>query len=69
MINTVAVKKRMIDMGMSNNDLAEKTNTSKSYMSSVINGKKSLSLRMAKKMKNALEISDEDFTFYFIHSE
>ena len=69
MINTVAVKKRMIDMGMSNNDIAEKANTSKSYMSSVINGKKSLSLRMAKKLQHALQISNEEFMFYFMHSE
>ena len=69
MVNTIAIKKRMLDLGLTNSELAKLISVNPCYLSTVINGKKSLTLGIAGKLQNALEISDEDFTFYFMHRE
>lgn len=66
MINTVAVKKRMLEMGLSNNDLAKKIGSHPSHVSNVVNGHNTLTLGMANKLQHALEISDDDFMHYFM---
>lgn len=69
MVNTIAIKKRMLDLGLTNSELAKLISVNPCYLSTVINGKKSLTLSIAGKLQHALQISNEEFMFYFMHSE
>ena len=66
MINTKAIKRRMIDYDYTNSELADKIGVSQSYMSGVINGSKPLTLGMAEKLQEALNIYNDDFAYYFL---
>ena len=69
MINTKAIRHRMVDLDLTNAQLADEAEVSPSYMSSVIYGKKALTLEMAKKLKGILQVPDEKFSYYFLADE
>lgn len=69
MINTTEVKKRMLDYGVSNAQLAKAVGVTDTYMSSVVNGKRTLTLCVAEKIQETLEIPNELFGYYFLDGD
>lgn len=65
-MNTKEIKKRMVDYGFTNAELADRIGVTPSHFSGVLNGKKALTLGVADKIQQALEIPDELFAFYFM---
>lgn len=68
-MNTKEVKKRMVDFGYTNNELADRLGVTPAHFSGVLNGKRTLTLGMADKIQQALEIPDEQFAFYFMRRD
>lgn len=66
MVNTKALKMRMLDHGVTVNELADMVGIRPAYMSSLINGKRPLTLKVANSIQKALEIHNTDFGFYFL---
>lgn len=69
MVNTKELKKRMVDYGLTNAQLADEVGVSVPYMSALINGKKQITLHIAEKVQEALEIPDERFAHYFLRGK
>lgn len=69
MVNTKEIKKRMIDYDLTNAQLADEVGVSVPYMSSVINGKRTLTLHVAEKIQKVLEIPNELFGYYFLRGK
>lgn len=69
MINTKAIKCRMIDFDLTVAELADKVEVSPSYLSGVISSKKTLTLGMAEKLQEALDIDNDSFGYYFLSGE
>lgn len=65
-MNTKELKKRMVDYGLTNNELADRVGVTPQHFSGVLNGKRSLTLEVANKIQKELEIPDEKFAFYFM---
>lgn len=65
-MNTKAVKCRMIDKGLTNAEMADKIGVTPQHFSGVLNGKKPLTLNMANKIQEVLEIPNDDFGHYFL---
>ena len=66
MVNTKAIKKRMIELGMSNNELAEAVGRTPQHVSGVVNGRKPMTLKMAFDIQEALDIPNSEFDYYFL---
>lgn len=60
LINSNALKKAMFLKGLNLSDLAIKTEVSTTYLSQIINGKKTPSPKLAKKIANVLDLDIED---------
>ena len=69
MINVKGIKKRMIDCGLTTAELADKFGLSVPYTSSVINGKRTLTLHVAESIQQALGIPNELFGHYFLKEQ
>ncbi|MGN0743070.1 MAG: helix-turn-helix domain-containing protein [Candidatus Fimadaptatus sp.] len=69
MINTKAVRHRMVDLDLNNSKLAEACGVSAPYMCSIVKGQKPLTLGIAFKMQKALGVSDDEFCFYFMQRD
>lgn len=69
MINTKEIKKLLIDKDLNISDVAMCVGKSYSNTLLKINGKTSMTLYEAEKIQELLEISDNDFGFYFLHKE
>jgi antitoxin component HigA of HigAB toxin-antitoxin module len=65
-VNTKEIKKRMVDYGLTNAELADRIGVTPSHFSGVLNGKKTLTLGVANRIQKVLEIPDELFAFYFM---
>lgn len=65
-MNTKELKKRMVDYNMTNAELADKIGVTPTHFSGVLNGKRPLTLGLANKIQEALEIPNEDFGHYFL---
>lgn len=61
--NQSAIKQRMFVLGLNLTDFSKTINVGVSYLSQIINGKKSPSPKLAKKMAEVLEV---DITDIFI---
>lgn len=66
MINTKAIRNRMTDFNLTNAELADKVGVSSAYLNWVIEGRKDLTLSMAEKIQAELDISNDEFGFYFL---
>lgn len=66
MVNTKAIKCRMIDYDLTTAELADKIGLTPSYTSAIISGKRALTLSVANKIQEVLEISNDDFGHYFL---
>ena len=69
MVNTKAIKIRMMEAGYTTAKLAEKVGVTPNYMSSLVSGYRPLTLKTANLIQEALEIPDEKFVFYFMGGE
>lgn len=65
-MNTIEIKKLMLEQGISCGQMAEKMGVSAQHFSSVLNNKKAITLGLANKMQEILGIPDERFAFYFM---
>lgn len=68
MPNTVKIKKRMSELGITQADLAKCINIATPTMCQKINNIRPLSLEEAEKVAKELRIKDEDFGTYFFSS-
>ncbi|CCI58494.1 helix-turn-helix transcriptional regulator [Staphylococcus equorum] len=64
--NQSAIKQRMFVLGLNLTDFSKTINVGVSYLSQIINGKKSPSPKLAKKMAEVLEV---DITDIFIFEQ
>ncbi|MDT3924700.1 helix-turn-helix domain-containing protein [Staphylococcus saprophyticus] len=64
--NQSAIKQRMFVLGLNLTDFSKTINVGASYLSQIINGKKSPSPKLAKKMAEVLEV---DITDIFIFEQ
>ena len=69
MVNTKEIKKRMVDYDLTTAQLADEVGMSVPYISSVINGKRSLTLHVAERIQEVLEIPNDRFGHYFLDGE
>lgn len=69
MVNTKELKKRMVDYDLTAATLADKVGLSRPYMSGIINGKKTLTLSVAERIQEVLEIPNSDFGHYFLDGD
>lgn len=69
MVNTKEIKKRMVDCDLTTAQLADEVGISVTYMSSVLNGKRTLTLHVAEGIQKALEIPNDRFGHYFLDGE
>lgn len=67
-MNTVEVKKLMLDRGLTNNDMAKTLGMTHQHFSSILNNKKPVTLENAAKMQRILGVPDDRFVFYFMRS-
>lgn len=68
-MNTKRIKMRMIELGMTNKELASIIGRTPQHVSGVINGKKPLTLKMAFDIQEALSIPNSEFDKYFLSEE
>ena len=68
MLNTKALKRRMIDKSLTGVELAYRCGVSPSKISFVLNNKQSARLELIYKMQEVLGIEDEEFGYYFLVS-
>lgn len=66
MINTVAIKKLLIEHGTNASQLAKEIGISSASMYMKINGKRGMTLREAERIQEALHIPDSDFGYIFM---
>lgn len=66
MLNTKALKRKMIDKSLTGMELAYRCEVSQAKMSLVLNNKQSARLDLVFKMQEVLGITDEEFGYYFL---
>lgn len=66
MLNTKALKRRMIDKNLTSMELAYRCGVSPSKMSFVLNNKQAARLSLIIDIQETLDIPDEDFGHYFL---
>lgn len=67
MVNTKALKKKMIDKDITSAELSRRCEVSPSKMSLSLNNKRPINLSLAERIQGVLEIDDRDFAFYFLN--
>lgn len=68
-INTKALRHRMVDYELSPSQLADKIGMTPAYVKHVLDGKRTLTLGVADKIQDALEIPNEKFGYYFLEGD
>lgn len=69
MVNTNKIKGRMVELGMTQKDLAKIMRLHQATISQKINNLRCMTLQEAFTLANALRIKDEDFRDYFFNNE
>ena len=67
MVNTKALRKRMIDFDIAASELADRCGISQAKVSLILRNKQTVTLEIAEKMQETLYIEDEDFAYYFLN--
>lgn len=67
MVNTKALRKRMIDFDITASELADRCGVSQTKISFILRNKMLLTLELAEKIQEILYIEDEDFAYYFLN--
>lgn len=65
-INTKALMHRMIDYELTTAELADRIGMTPAYVKHVLEGRRALTLGVADKIQDALEIPNERFGYYFL---
>lgn len=66
MLNTKALKRKMIDKSLTSMELAYRCDVSPAKMSFVLNNKQAAKLELVLKIQEVLGIPDEEFGHYFL---
>lgn len=69
MINSNRIKGRLVEMGMTNKDVAKELNLALSTVSQKINNIRPMTLTEAEKLRKLLKIKDSEFTAYFFYND
>ena len=69
MVNTKALKCRIVEKGMLLKDVADGVGVGSAYMSAIVNGRRPVTLDVANRMQKVLDIPNEQFGYYFLDGE
>lgn len=69
MVNSSKIRGRIVELGLTQKDLAEELNLAVATVSQKINNVRPMSLAEAYTIARILEISDEDFREYFFKND
>lgn len=68
MLNTILIKKRMLELNLNQEELARKTGMSQSSLNMKLNNVSPIYLEQAMRLQEILEIQDSEFKRYFFYT-